>query len=361
MAVGYGLLLGVLTYYWSQIPESVVPQLAKSPTISVIVAARNEAATIQLTLTALLRQAYSAATLEYMVINDHSTDETLAILQQRGFAQLTILNLEEKTGKKAALRMGISASKGDLLVFTDADCTMVPHWLTQLANSARSGADMVLAPVQIRYAPGFLNALQGLDVAGTMLLTGASTQMGYPLLANGANLAIKRPVFEQLNGYAGNTHRASGDDVFLLQKAVQSGKVSIQFLPHSEAIVQTSAVPNWPAFFRQRLRWASKTSSYTDYRLVVFQAFVYFLCVGLLLATGLSWYFPRLRYSCLLAWGIKTLVDTLFLTYACRAVGDQRWLKWFLPAQLVHTFYIVTVGTLALFPIKVRWKGRSIE
>jgi hypothetical protein len=57
-----------------------------------------------------------------------------------------------------------------------------------------------------------LTALQGATIG--------SFGLGLGFMCNGANFAYKKSLFESLGGFAGNKNIASGDDVFLLQKAV---------------------------------------------------------------------------------------------------------------------------------------------
>lgn len=361
LAVLYVVMLGGIVYWWQKRGRIDTKKEEQHPSIAVIIAARNEEAVIAKSISSVLAQTYDKASTTLVVVNDHSTDATLAVAHQYQDARLMLVDLKGGTGKKAALTAGIEASNSEVLVFTDADCEAPVSWLAALKEAFTRGADMVLAPVQISYQPGFLNALQGLDVAGTMLLTGATCRAGCPLLANGANLAIRRAVFDQLDGYTGNTHRASGDDVFLLQKAVQNRAVTIRYISGREALVQTSAAPTWTDFFRQRLRWAGKTSSYQEWRLIAFQAGVYLLSGGLLVSGLVSVFHPSILLIWLAAWGTKLLGDSIYLSYACQQVGDRRWLWWLLPAQFVHTCYVVVIGTLALLPLKVRWKERRVS
>ena len=55
---------------------------------------------------------------------------------------------------------------------------------------------------------------------------------------------------------------ASGDDVFLLQKAMKKHSEQVHFLKSKDTIVHTKPVSSWAELFSQRVRWASKTSAY---------------------------------------------------------------------------------------------------
>jgi len=79
----------------------------------------------------------------------------------------------------------------------------------------------VLGPVLIAPADGFCNAFQALDLAAYQFLTAATAHQGRPALANGANFAFHRELFEAVGGYQGVDHLPSGDDVLLLHKFYQ--------------------------------------------------------------------------------------------------------------------------------------------
>ena len=330
------------------------------PMVSVLVPARNEAANIKYCLHSLLAQDYPPDRIEIIVINDHSDDDTAAQVKSIDDQRLRLLELPlNVSGKKAALTTAIKEARGEIMITTDADCSRMPQWLKQLIGLMQNGNDMVLAPVGIKGENTLLTAWQGLDVAGTLLLTGAAVQAGHPILANGANFAFRKTLFEQLHGFSGNERQASGDDVFLLQKAVRD-KSSIAFAFHRQALVVTHPAPNWRALFWQRLRWAGKSSAYTDVYLQAFQATAYVLNLGLIL--GLLLLLFRLEYWpwVLSAWLTKGFAEWYYLSFATAKIGDRSWLKWLPVSVPLHSFYIVLIGSLALFRFSSKWKGRRV-
>lgn len=329
--------------------------------ISIIIPARNEGANIRACLQCILQQDYPPDRFEVLVVDDHSEDDTAS--QVRGLADPRIRLLQLPTqshGKKAALSRAIELAKGDFLLFTDADCTAGSQWLNQIAQLALAGNDMILAPVQMQAKPRLLESFQALDVCGTILLTGAAVRAGRPILANGANLAINKQIFHELEGFTGNTHRASGDDIFLLQKAIKAPQTSIAFAYAKEASVVTSPTSTWTDLFWQRLRWAGKTGGYTDPYLILFQVVVYLIDLGLLLGLPLCFLAPTAVPLLVGAYAIKILSEYYYLRFATQEIGHPSWMNWFVPALILHTIYVVVIGSLALLPISSRWKGRSV-
>jgi cellulose synthase/poly-beta-1,6-N-acetylglucosamine synthase-like glycosyltransferase len=358
----YALFLAWIARSWKKGAQAHVTtvNVSELPMVSVIVPARNEAANIEACLQSILRQDYPTEKIEIIVIDDHSSDGTAQVVRQMMNQRLHLIAQtgDSTYGKKAALEKGIQKAHGTLIVTTDADVIVPKGWLKEMAAARQEGAKMILGPVRMSGPASLLTAWQGLDVCGTMLLTGAAVYQGRPLLANGANLAFSKTYFQELGAYAGNEKLASGDDIFLLQKAVKKDVQSIRFLFTKSATVSTNAEGSWSHLFWQRLRWAGKTGAYRDPYLIVFQALVYFLCWGMLLLIPLLFYQPFLAG---LVWLVKLLAEGFYLRFACREIGDHKWLAWLFPVQLIHPFYIVLIGTLALLPLSFYWKGRRVR
>jgi len=108
------------------------------PRVSVIIPARNEAKKIRGALQSVLKQNYP--NLEFIVLNDRSTDETGVILAELAAedARLCVENITELPsgwlGKTYALYRGAERAAGQLLLFTDADIVMDPSTLARAVN-----------------------------------------------------------------------------------------------------------------------------------------------------------------------------------------------------------------------------------
>ena len=148
------------------VPFAVIPRLAKlrpnlsdSPTasdglVSVIIPARNERAVIETVVTSVLASAYRP--IEVLVVDDRSTDDTAARVGElaRRDPRLRLIAGEELPpgwyGKPWACLQGYRASRGDLLLFTDADTRHTPELLGRAVGALReTGADLLtIAPRQ---------------------------------------------------------------------------------------------------------------------------------------------------------------------------------------------------------------------
>lgn len=275
-------------WYFSREKKPIPPPSPTWPSVSVIIPARNEAHQLATCLATVLKQSYPG-TWEVWLVNDHSTDDTLARAQEmaRQSPQLHVWDLQvtgqTQAFKKAALKAGIEQAKGEIIVQTDADCEVGEAWLKTLVSPFLQGVDFVSGPVALTYAPKPIEALQALEVMGLGILGAGSLLAGTPNMCNGANMAYRKNLFFELGGLQDAQHVASGDDEFLLQKFHRAGK-KLAFAKDERAIVHTSALTDWSSLKAQRLRWVSKARNYLDRRVNIVQLLSY---IGF-------WFFPAM-------------------------------------------------------------------
>ncbi len=333
--------------------------------ISVVIAARNESENIKACIDAILGCQYNGD-FEIVVVDDHSEDTTAALVDAYAMSNVTCLR-SAKLGvlgsKKNAISFGISKSKYPLLALTDADCIVPPDWLDSI-NSTFTKNDKVhllLGEVATQYPQGLLREWQFLDTAGMMAITQAGIVSRQWYLANGANLALRRSVWEAV-GYPYNTnHRyASGDDITLVQSAQKAG-FTIAFLKHHQFTVKTNPIDTWRGLFQQRLRWTSKNvvQSNIAQKLVmgiplVFASVIIFCFIVSLWRAQYLW----TGLSLLL---IKCIIDTYFLNSITQD-ADPRVSASKIPfLSVLHTLYTFIFGWLSFLPLSYQWKGRNTK
>jgi cellulose synthase/poly-beta-1,6-N-acetylglucosamine synthase-like glycosyltransferase len=100
-----------------------------SPDFSVIVPAYQAAALIDACVTALDAQSVSRERYEILVVDDGSTDATGDVARRAGADR--VLRIPHQ-GPSAARNAGIAAARGEIVLFTDADCVPAPDWLAQM-------------------------------------------------------------------------------------------------------------------------------------------------------------------------------------------------------------------------------------
>lgn len=367
----YAWLIFRLVAVWRRI--EVVPSPGPENAgafITVIVPARNEARRIGDFLQAIARQDYPRHLYEILVVDDHSTDATDEIVQSKSIPNLRLLyladfpDLDPASGyKKQAITWALAHARGELIATTDADCVPPPGWLTVLSTAYREQrAQFIAAPVEFAPTATLLEDFQALDFLGMMLLTGAGIQTGWFHMCNGANLAYPGKTFHEVGGFDGINRIASGDDMLLMHKIVGQYPGRICFVKSTGALVRTPAQPTLKAFVQQRLRWATKSGGYSDWRVTAVLGLVFFLCWSILLTLPafFLWGWPALVGGVLLL-ALKVVADYRLLSEATSFFERRELMRRFWFAQGLHILYIAGIGLLANVKKTYEWKGRKVR
>ena len=366
---GYALLITAISIGWWRLKVFTETELPNEVKVSVIVAVRNEEKNIELLLKSLLSQKYPVHLLEICIVDDHSSDTTSSMVEdfitrKKEFKNLKFIALgaNDGSGKKAAIERGIQASEGELIIITDADCTAHSLWISStVAYYALHKPQMILGPVCMTSNGSLFGKLQSLEFISLISSAAGSCNAGFPILANGANMAFTRNAYNICGGFSGNMQFPSGDDMFLMMNIKrQFGAKSIRFLRSEEAIVYTQATIGFHAFIQQRLRWVSKSRGYTDPVLIVASILVFLTNGWLVCTVFMAIFYPAYFNLLLIAYLIKMFID-LPLMFSFGHFQKNKSLFWLFPLmELLNAVYTLLIG-IAGNVGKYEWKGRRIS
>ena len=375
--LGYGILIVYYRQGWTQLSVFDRSRQVSIPstTVTVIIPARNEEGQISQCLTSVLAQSYPAHLFEVIVVDDHSTDDTAAIVKTFLGEHLQLIELKDHLNgpinsyKKKAIELAIAEAKGKLIVTTDADCIVPSNWLYTICSFYETHQPaFIAAPVFIPAEKSFLSVFQSLDFLTLMGITGAALHHQLHVMCNGANLAYEKSAFEKVDGFSGINDIASGDDMLLMQKINRQFPQRTMFLKSAEAIVSTRPAPSLSAFFNQRIRWASKSNHYQDKKILPILIWVYLFNLMLLTLPVIAcfqwaipgWFmFPIWMYWLLLLLS-KTIIELFFIFPVASFFRHREILWWFPLMQPFHILYTVIAGFLGIFG-SYTWKDRKVN
>ncbi len=331
---------------------------SRTPTISVVIAARNEAEHIAHCLHALTLQTH--APLELIIIDDASEDDTCHIVQAQPISNLHLLRNETPIGKKPSLTKGIALAKGEIIACTDADCLVPPTWIEEIATAfGDESLGFLSMPVMYHNEKNVFEKCQSLDFLALVAIGGALIKLGKPAICNGANIAYRRALFLQTGGF-GKIKLASGDDEAVMRNIFKAA-YKVDFLLSERTLVKTMPVGSLHEFFKQRIRWASKGTAYGDvsFPFLLALALIYAFNLALLLSPVWVW-FSGLWHVALASFLIKFSVDYLAIRRITRAFGRSDLRRVFLAAEFLQIVYVALTPLLAEL-LKLgngyEWKG----
>lgn len=366
ITLAYLLLIGTLIYGFERVPKFNLKNEAPKTAFSIVVPFRNEAINLPQLLKSIKDLDYPADLYEIILIDDDSEDHSVRIIKtfiENGLKHVTILKNKVKSAspKKTAITKAIKIAKYDWIITTDADCKVPNLWLKSFDGIIQKSASrLIAAPVNYYDIASFLDRFQTLDLLSLMGTTIGGFGLKEPFLANGANLAYQKELFIELSGFEDSTEIASGDDVFLLQKAVRNNAKDVTYLKSFEATVETKPQRNWNQLVSQRLRWMAKSTHYKTFFGII---------------TGMVVMLMNLIFILMIpivAFGVLSLIDFMYVALAkfifdfilifktSRFLHQESVLPSFLSASLFYPFFSLFIIGLSFFTTYT-WKGRTFK
>lgn len=376
----YGVIIGFYHQAWQKIPlqfieggqdvmvSGLYPVSAQTdsqtpiPSVSIIVAIRNEAQHIDALVNNLLSQYFAPPHVEIILVNDHSTDDSLAIARKIVHPWVRVYDLPaELSGKKAAINTGIHHAGGDLIITTDADCHHQPLWLNSIVEFYRNtSAKFIAAPVKMVSGNTLLGIFQQLDFMILQGITGAAVHSKLHCMCNGANLAYEKSAFHEVNGFEGIDHIPSGDDMLLMYKIFRKYPDGVFYLKNRSAIVTTKAEASWNKFFHQRLRWASKSTHYHDPKIFLILLVTYLVNVAFVIMATIAIANPFYAWLLILLLLMKILFEYPLMNSVSSFFDEKKRAYLFPLFQPFHILYTVIAGWLGTFG-SYQWKSRIVK
>lgn len=341
----------------------ILPKQVSVQGVSILIPVRNDAHHIPNLIHSLLAQKKVSVPVQILILDDHSEDDLYSVVQPYLYAVEYLPLPKEKQGKKQAIEYGIIHARYEIIVTTDADCTMNERWLYTILSCFENEVQFVSAPVLLK-ASTLFEKIQQTELMGLVGIGAGAIFHHQPNLCNGANLSYRKSAFIAVNGYQGSMHLASGDDELLMHKihAQYKDSKSIRFCKHYDAVVYTPAQHTLKQFVQQRKRWISKTMHYQRKGLTTQLIFLYSFYFILILSTILSVKFAETRILCLILWTAKILSEysvmvQMFLFFRQNIFNSS---IIFVFSQFFQVIYVLWAGAVSLHPV-FTWKERKYE
>lgn len=295
--------------------------------ISVLICSKNEAENLSTNLPFFLKQKYP--NFELVLINDCSTDTTLAVIKQfknKHSSKVKIVNIKANEqfwgSKKYALTLGIKAASHEHLLLTDADCKPISeNWISEMTTNFNKQHQIILG-----YGPykkikkSILNKLIRFETLLTAIQYFSYSKIGIPYMGVGRNIAYTKTLFFNANGFANHMHIKSGDDDLLINQVATKSNTTNCYTPNSYS--ESDPKKTFKDWILQKRRHVSTASHYkplAKYLLGLFyisQLFFWILAITLL---SFSY-----KHQLILSLGImRILIQYLVIGFTAKKLNEK--------------------------------------
>jgi len=363
------IILFIYLIYFIWITESLFEKnkseiIEYYPFVSIIISAKNEYNNLDTLLNGLITQKYPKEKYEIIIANDKSTDNTLTKLlsYESKIKNVKIINIKSTPNhwgsKKWALNQCINNCKGDIILQTDADCIHGNQWLPEMVKPFQNyNIGFVSGPSYIGKKTSFWDLILKLESIAQESFTYANSKKNLYISCTARNIAFRKNIFNEINGYDGIEYIESGDDDLLLHKIVMNSSCNIKYIANQKSAVISESPNTIKSFYLQRLRYASKGLLYYNLNtpkevkiILPFLMIVNFcaiICIiNFINYQILLWIVPII---------FKMLAEIILINKYMDNIKIQFQFLYFIILTVLHPFYIVILGSISPFT-KIQWK-----
>ncbi|MDD4848444.1 MAG: glycosyltransferase [Bacteroidales bacterium] len=328
--IQYWAIFGRMAFYRN-------PKISEKrlPSVSVVIAARDEYHNMDQYLVSVLEQDYPE--FEVVVVNNSDDDQLsyyfLKDLKKQ-YAHLKHVELKPDInffiGKKFPLSIGIKEAKYEHLLFIDADCKPIgKQWIRKMMECYDDAStEVVLGYGGFFSHKGVFNKFCHFDTLWVGMQYLSAALCGIPYMGVGRNLSYKKPLFFRENGFISHYTTPSGDDDIFVNRVATRKNCRICLAP--DGITLSESKKTLKQWLRQKRRHFSASTKYKWGDMVMLTIFPMF---QLLFFITLIWTFvallPTFWWFLVPILFALRLFTQLFITKKCmNKVGEKGFLMW---------------------------------
>lgn len=321
------------------------------PSVSILVAARNEEENIADLLHSFTQLSYPKDKLQILIGDDDSTDQTATIIEQftieNSYIQFITIKrqLANLKGKANVLAQLAHLATGELFFFTDADIEVPKNWIEAFIEERKSeGVTVGLTFVKNK---NWFEASQAIEWLFTLKLMKTLADFKIQSTGMGNNMMVSAEAYWVVGGYEKIGFSIVED--YAIYKAIIDKGFTFRQLFKLEAMTLTKPPKK---YFEQRKRWVAGGMSTQS--ILIFPALIQgFLLPILLIISLFSW-------KIVLAIFILNLLINFLVGNQIFKVLNQNQLLKYIPAYTVYMYLFWFLQLVVyVLPTKLVWKGRE--
>ena len=322
------------------------------PPISILLAARNEAAVIERCLESLVAQRYPAERLEILVGDDWSDDDTGRIVAryEKKYPFVTGYRISENwgraMGKSNVLAQLARLAKGEVFLITDADMWLPPSWCESMVR-AFEGRDGIVTGYTAVNSQTFFGKMQAVEWALAIGMIKVLTDLGRPVSSMGNNMAVLAEAYQATGGYESLPFSLTED--FQLSREVLEKGYSIRQLicPEVKGVTLPASLAG---FMWQRKRWMKGAVQLPWWMVAVLTVQTLYYPLAVVGVFLIPWFWPAVL--------LKACLQTAFCVRMTRKAGAALKIAVSLSYELYSALISLPVLLYGISPGKIKWKGR---
>ncbi len=309
------------------------------PTVTIIVPCFNEEKTLSATINSILNLDYPKDKLSLILVDDGSTDRTASELQKfNNYSQIKIF-YKENGGKHTALNFALQQVQSDLVGCLDADSFVNADALRKIVPFFDDTSIMAVTPsIKVFEPKSVLQYVQKIEYSWGIFLRRMLSSLGALYVTPGPFSIFRTNVFKEIGGYR------LGHNTEDLEMALRMQKNRYKIVNSHGAHVYTVAPANFPALYKQRVRWTyGFLNNALDYREMFFNKKYGNIGLFILPIATVSVFFTLYLFGNIL-WNVSNKISDLFVRF--QTIG----FNWDL-SSLKFDWYFLNTSTVSILTI----------
>lgn len=326
--------------------------------LSIVIPFRNEAKNLEPLLNSLASQ-NCALPYEVILVNDGSDDGYESVLESFEDHSLSLIlknsdysNEIDLSSKQQAIDTGVSCSQYDWLIFTDADMTFTPDWLSNLTKQCDSNSTpFIYGRTSIIPHKSILAWIQTIQLDFLFGTAWLFSLIGLDSSCMGNNIAVSKRLYEDIGGQAGLGFTIVEDKKLL--SAIKSKGITPKAANPFIADARTYPVDSPKIYLHQMLRWL-KGGGGESWQILL----IVILLGGELISIIAALFSNSALFIGIVLSGVLFTWLLFILVFTKLKPLKRAWqLPLFLFILLLESLFVIP----SLIFITPRWKGRSLR
>jgi cellulose synthase/poly-beta-1,6-N-acetylglucosamine synthase-like glycosyltransferase len=327
------------------------------PSVSILLAARNEEKLILRSLEAMSSFDYPSEQIEILIGDDDSNDNTSSIIREyiKDKPQFKLFpiteNLGKGRGKANVLAQLAHKAIGDFYLITDVDVKLPPLWVKEMVTGFDMEIGILSGTTMCDRQPNTFALMQSMDWLHFMGYIKSFANWGIACTSVGNNMAVRKDAYWQTGGFEEIDFSITED--YKLFEAVTGSGWGWKTLLTPNSLGLAHYIPSVSEMLHQRKRWLIGAKDLPlNWKSMI-------LLYGLFLPSMLVLLSQSLQIA-MAVWGLKFFLQSIFIYKLCIKVGQKPFSLWDL---LKYELYVMTNTLLTLLfyflPFATKWKGRT--